>query len=199
MTRTALVTAGALALVVSLADAAAAQEVKQATKAAPAKPSVTPGNVTQEMLDRAAGDANNFLHTNGDYTQKRYHPAAQIQRRDVRRLRRPGSSRPRSGDRWNLLPIVVNGVMYVTTSFSQVYALNAQTSEQLWYTSTRSADHHLLLRAEQPRRRGLRGQRSIWRRSTQARWRSTPRPSNKVWQSDIADPSSATARPWRRP
>ena len=30
-------------------------------------------------------------------------------------------------------PIIVNGVMYVTTSFSQVYALNAQTGEQLWY------------------------------------------------------------------
>ena len=30
-------------------------------------------------------------------------------------------------------PIVVNGVMYVTTSFDHVYALNAQTGEQLWH------------------------------------------------------------------
>ena len=30
-------------------------------------------------------------------------------------------------------PIIVNGVMYVTTSFDHVYALNAQTGEQLWH------------------------------------------------------------------
>ena len=97
--RTALMTAGALALVISLTGAAAAQEVKQVTKAAPAKPSVTPGNVTQEMLDRAAGDANNFLHTNGDYTQKRYHPAAQINAGNVRRLRPALTWRPAEGCR----------------------------------------------------------------------------------------------------
>ena len=30
-------------------------------------------------------------------------------------------------------PIVVNGIMYVTTSFNHVYALNAETGEQLWH------------------------------------------------------------------
>jgi len=34
--------------------------------------------VTQDMLDHAYGDANNFLHTNGNYDQTRYHPSAQI-------------------------------------------------------------------------------------------------------------------------
>ena len=90
--RMALVTAGAFALALTLTDAATAQEVKQETKAAAAKPSVTPGNVTQDMLNRAANDANNFLHTNGDYTQKRYHPAAQINVGNVRRLRPAWSS-----------------------------------------------------------------------------------------------------------
>ena len=33
-------------------------------------------NVTQAMLDNAAGDGNNFLHTNGNYAQTRYYPAA---------------------------------------------------------------------------------------------------------------------------
>src|SRR5262245_30842523 len=75
--RTALVTAGAFAFAIALTGAATAQEVKQETKAAAAKPSVTPSNVTQDMLNRAANDANNFLHTNGDYTQKRYHTANQ--------------------------------------------------------------------------------------------------------------------------
>ena len=30
--------------------------------------------VTQDMLDNAAGDGNNFLHTNGNYHQTRYYP-----------------------------------------------------------------------------------------------------------------------------
>jgi hypothetical protein len=38
----------------------------QGTSAAPA-PTVSPS-----MLERAATDGNNFLHTNGDYTQKRF-------------------------------------------------------------------------------------------------------------------------------
>jgi hypothetical protein len=80
-------------------DLATAQEVKQEARPA-ARPSLTPSNVTQDMLNRAASDGNNFLHTNGDYTQKRYHPAAQINASNVRRLRPAGSSRPTSRNRW---------------------------------------------------------------------------------------------------
>ena len=130
--RMALAIAGAFALAISWTYAATAQEVKQEAKPA-AKPSVTPSNVTQEMLNRAANDGNNFLHTNGDYTQKRYHPAAQINASNVRRLRPAWIFQTDIKESMETSPIVVNGVMYVTTSFSQVYALNAQTGEQLWY------------------------------------------------------------------
>ena len=43
--------------------------------------------VSQDMLDRAAGDGNNFLHTNGDYTQLRYYRNRQINRMNVAKLR----------------------------------------------------------------------------------------------------------------
>ncbi len=43
--------------------------------------------VTQDMLNRAAGDGNNFLHTNGNYHQTRYHPSRQINRHNVKKLR----------------------------------------------------------------------------------------------------------------
>src|SRR5258706_4333824 len=85
--RTALAIGGTFALAVSSAGTATAQEVKQNAKAAAAKPSITPSNVTQAMLDGAATDRNNFLHTNGDYTQKRFHPANQINASNARRLR----------------------------------------------------------------------------------------------------------------
>ena len=43
--------------------------------------------VTQDMLSRAAGDGNNFLHTNGNYAQTRYYPSRQINKDNVRNLR----------------------------------------------------------------------------------------------------------------
>ena len=50
--------------------------------------------VSQDMLDRAGGDANNFLHTNGNYSQTRYHPATQINLENVGDLRHPGRRDP---------------------------------------------------------------------------------------------------------
>ena len=89
--------------------------------------------VSQDMLDRAGGDANNFLHTNGNYSQTRYHPAAQINLENVGDLRPAWIFQTEIVDTMETSPIVVNGVMYVTTSFNHVYALNAETGEQLWH------------------------------------------------------------------
>ena len=47
--------------------------------------------VTQDLLDKAAGDSNNFLHTNGNYSQTRYYPAEQINRENVHKLKRAWS------------------------------------------------------------------------------------------------------------
>jgi alcohol dehydrogenase (cytochrome c) len=130
--RMVLASVGAFALAMSL-TAATAQQGKRAARPAAAASTITPSNVTQDMLSRAAGDTNNFLHTNGDYTQKRYHPATQITASNVRRLRPAWIFQTDVKESMETSPIVVNGVMYATTSFSQVYALNAQTGEQLWY------------------------------------------------------------------
>src|SRR5262249_57235977 len=58
---------------------------------------------------------------------------AEINAGNVRRLRPAWIFQTDVKESMETSPIVVNGVMYVTTSFSQVYALNAQTGEQLWY------------------------------------------------------------------
>ena len=89
--------------------------------------------VTQDMLNRADGDANNFLHTNGNYSQTRYHTAAQINLENVGDLRPAWIFQTEIVESMETSPLVVNGVMYVTTSFNHVYALNAETGEQLWH------------------------------------------------------------------
>ena len=90
-------------------------------------------SVTQDLLNRAAGDSQNFLLTNGDYAQQRYYPNRQINTSNVSKLRPAWIFQTDVKESLETSPIVVNGVMYVTTSFSHVYALNARTGEQLWH------------------------------------------------------------------
>ena len=111
----------------SFAGTASAQEVKTATLY---------GNmttVTQDMLSRAGGDANNFLHTNGNYAQTRYYPASQINTSNVKNLRPAWIFQTEIVESQETTPIVVNGIMYITTSFNHVYALNAATGQQIWH------------------------------------------------------------------
>ena len=96
-------------------------------KGAPATP------VTQDQLNAAAGDSNNFLHTNGNYDQTRYFPGKQIDTSNVGKLHPAWIFQTEVKESMETTPIVVNGVMYVTTSFDHVYALNAKTGEEYWH------------------------------------------------------------------
>jgi alcohol dehydrogenase (cytochrome c) len=89
--------------------------------------------VTQSMLNGAAADGRNFLTTNGDYKQQRFYPDNDIRRGNVKRLHVAWIFQTDVRESLETSPIVVNGVMYVTTSFDHVYALNAQTGEMYWH------------------------------------------------------------------
>lgn len=89
--------------------------------------------VTQDMLDHAQGDANNFLHTNGNYSQTRYYPSRQINTGNVKDLELAWTFKTEVVESMETTPIVVNGTMYISTSFNHVYALNAKTGEQIWH------------------------------------------------------------------
>ncbi len=88
---------------------------------------------SQDLLSRAAGDGNNFLHTNGNYWQSRFYPNRQINTGNVNKLRPAWMFQMEVRESLETSPIVVNGVMYVTTSFDHVYALDARTGEELWH------------------------------------------------------------------
>jgi PQQ-dependent dehydrogenase (methanol/ethanol family) len=129
------VSANALALVAAMSLATASLAAKAAGEvkgAAGAKaPAVT--NVTQNLLDRAASDGSNFLQTNGNYEQTRFYPNDQINRGNVGRLHPAWIFQTEVKDSMETSPIVVNGVMYVTTAFSHVYALDAKTGAEIWH------------------------------------------------------------------
>ena len=90
-------------------------------------------SVSQDMLNGAASDANNFLHTNGNYDQTRYFPGKQINTSNVGKLHPAWIFQTEVKESMETTPIVVDGVMYVTTAFDHVYALNAKTGEQYWH------------------------------------------------------------------
>ena len=123
--------AGAIAFALAAVCAVSAEEVKPATQQTKKSFTVTP--VTQAMLDKAAGDSANFLHTNGDYNQQRFHPAKQINTGNVKKLHVAWIFQTEVRESMETSPIVVNGIMYATTSFSHVYALDAKTGEELWH------------------------------------------------------------------
>jgi len=101
---------------------------------AQAEPKGAPASaVTQEQLNAAAKDENNFLHTNGNYDQTRYFPGKQINTSNVGKLHPAWIFQTEVKESMETTPIVVNGVMYVTTSFDHVYALNAKTGEEYWH------------------------------------------------------------------
>jgi alcohol dehydrogenase (cytochrome c) len=115
----------------AVAGIADAQEVKNASASMAATAAITP--VSQQMLDNAAKDSSNFLATNGNLGQTRFYPNARINRANVGRLRPAWIFTTEVKESLETSPIVVNGVMYVTTSFSHVYALDAKTGAEIWH------------------------------------------------------------------
>src|SRR6266403_511442 len=108
-----------------------AQETKQETKKTSGQAMVSP--MTQDRLNAAGKSASNFLLTNGNYAQTRFHPAKQISRDNVKNLHVAWIFQTEVKESLETSPIVIDGVMYVTTSFSHVYALDAKTGAEIWH------------------------------------------------------------------
>ena len=90
-------------------------------------------SVSQDQLTAAANEKQNFLHSNGNYAQTRYYAASQINSSNVSKLRPAFTFQTEVLESMETAPIVVDGVMYFTTSFNHVYAIDAVTGKQLWH------------------------------------------------------------------
>src|SRR5256712_11081258 len=96
-------------------------------------PSVSHTAVTDQMLSNAAADAKNWLSYGKDYSNTRYASSRKITTQNV------GTLIPRwvyqTGGpigSFETTPLVVDGVMYLTTPFNHAIALDARTGKQLW-------------------------------------------------------------------
>src|SRR5712691_5648002 len=89
--------------------------------------------ITQAMLDGAGKDSKNWLHSNGSYEQTRYYPGKQLNTENVGRLKPAFVFQTAVLESMETAPIVDNGVMFLTTSFNHVYAIDAATGEEYWH------------------------------------------------------------------
>jgi alcohol dehydrogenase (cytochrome c) len=157
------------------------------SQTAPATP------VTQDQLNAAARDENNFLHTNGNYDQTRYFLGKQINTSNVGKLRAAWIFQTEVKEVLATTPIIANGVMYVTTAFNHVYALNAKTGEKYWHYKHAMAP--VTTSCCGPINRGVAVyDDKVYLATVDARLVALDaKTGSVVWQADIADPSRGYA------
>src|SRR5690348_9891341 len=88
---------------------------------------------TWEELQKAGTQAKNWVNYGGDLGQMRYWPSSAINLRNVHRLRVKWIFQTGVIGSFENTPIVDDGVMYVTTAYDHVFAIDAKTGKQLWH------------------------------------------------------------------
>src|SRR5271165_4513776 len=114
------------------APLALAQEVSGDTTTTKAMDVALP-SISQAALDKAGGDAKNWIHPNGNYDQTRYYPGKLINAGNVGTMKQVFAFKTAVVESMETAPIVVDGVMFLTTSFNHVYAINAATGKEYWH------------------------------------------------------------------
>jgi len=108
---------------------AAPTAIIESAQVAPVTADVT---VTDSMLKKAGTDGNNWLLFGRTYENQRFSPLTQIDVKTVKRLVPVSIIQTGISNSFEASPIVVNGVMYVSTPYDHVQAYDATTGAVLW-------------------------------------------------------------------
>lgn len=90
-------------------------------------------NVDDARLAAADSEPQNWLIYNGSWHEQRFSALTQIDANNVARLKPAWFIEFDTTRGQEATPLVVDGVMYVSTAWSKVHALDAKTGKQLWY------------------------------------------------------------------
>ena len=121
-----------LALTIAALSAQAQSEI-QGVAAPSGSPVPKAISVSQTRLNAADKDGANFLHSNMNYAQTRYYPASQINTGNVAKLKPAFQFQTEVLESMETAPIVVDGIMYITTSYNHVYAVDAVSGKEFWH------------------------------------------------------------------
>ncbi len=103
--------------------AVAGDRTKQAISTAA---DVTPDQLIAHSIDE------NWLSYNGDFSGRRYSSLSQINVGNVGQLRAQWVFHSSNSDRLEVTPLVVNGIMFVTSA-NDTYALDARAGREIWH------------------------------------------------------------------
>ena len=141
MTRIWAVGLGTL-LSVALSGCQRAEVTASASQAAaPAAP--THANVSAERLLEAASEPQQWLTYGGNYEEHRYSALAKINRDNVKQLGLVWFADYDTNLQQAGTPLAIDGVIYVSTAWSKVYAFDARTGKQLWQYDPKSPGEYV--------------------------------------------------------
>jgi quinohemoprotein ethanol dehydrogenase len=93
---------------------------------------VARGNVTAERMTKADSDSANWMSYGRTYSEQRFSPLKQISERNIDQLALAWHFDLDTHRGQEATPLVVDGVMYFTSAWSEVFALNAATGQLIW-------------------------------------------------------------------
>jgi quinohemoprotein ethanol dehydrogenase len=89
--------------------------------------------VDQHRLDNAAAEPGNWMTYGGTYAETRFSPLTEINEKTIARLKPAWVVDLDNARGQEATPLVVDGVMYTSTAWSKVMALDAATGKVLWH------------------------------------------------------------------
>ena len=100
------------------------------------EPEKTPtATVVNDTTLAEVGDGRNWLGFGRNYSEQRYSPLDQVNVETVKRLGLDWYLDLPDENTENSTPLVVDGVIYFTGSYSRVHAVDAKTGKELWSTT----------------------------------------------------------------
>src|SRR5262245_32379687 len=93
----------------------------------------TQAKVTGERLTNAARDPQQWMTYAGAYDGSRFSPLEQINRTNVARLALQWVFQTRVRGGHETTPLVIDGVMYLTTPQNHAYAVDVRTGRPIWH------------------------------------------------------------------
>ncbi len=99
---------------------------------APACAQKAPANVTDQRLLHAGNEPGQWMTYGGTYQEQRYSTLKQIDKTNVKQLGLAWIADYDTNLEQESTPLEVDGVIYVSTAWSRVYAFDARSGKQLW-------------------------------------------------------------------
>ena len=91
------------------------------------------GSVDEKALLSAGGNNANWLMYGRTYSAHRYSPLKEINKQNVKHLMPVWTFQTGVLDGFECTPLVIDGVMYITTPWNHGYAIDCKTGSQLWH------------------------------------------------------------------